>query len=71
MTQYMVDISKIQQLISEDSRSLYQIAKDADLDYALLHRLVNGKVKKNVWLDTAFKLADVLGVDVNEFRKEE
>ena len=66
----MVDISKIQQLISEDPRSLYQIAKDADLDYALIHRLIKGKVKKNIWLGTAFKLADVLGVDVNEFRKE-
>lgn len=66
----MVDISKIQQLIGEDPRSLYQIAKDADLDYALLHRLIKGKVKKNIWLETAFKLADALGVDINEFRED-
>lgn len=62
-------ISKIVKLINNDTRSLYQLAKDADVDYALLHRLVNGKVKKNIWLDTAFKLADALNVDVNEFRE--
>lgn len=63
-------IAKIVELINKDERSLYKIAKDAGVDYALLHRLVNGKVKKNIWMDTAFKLADTLGVDVNEFREE-
>lgn len=63
-------IIKINELIKNDSRSLYKLAKDAGVDYALLHRLTNGKVKKNIWLDTAFKLADALGVDINEFREE-
>lgn len=63
-------IEKIKILISKDERSLYQLAKDSELDYALLHRIVNGKVKKNIWLDTAFKLADTLGVDINEFREK-
>ena len=62
-------ITKIVELINNDTRSLYQLAKDAEVDYSLLHRLVNGKVKKNIWLDTAFKLADALGVDINEFRE--
>ena len=64
----MCSIEKIKTLIGKDERSLYRLAKDAGVDYALLHRLVSGKVKKNIWLDTAFKLADALGVDVNEFR---
>lgn len=64
-------INRIVKLIKEDPRTLYQLAKDAKVDYALLHRLVNGKVKKNIWLDTAFKLADALGVDINEFREGE
>lgn len=62
-------ISRIVELIKNDSRTLYQLSKDSGIDYALLHRLVNGKVKKNIWLDTAFKLADALKVDVNEFRE--
>ena len=66
----MINIKKIIQLINNDSRSLYQIAKDAGIDYALIHRIMSGKTKKNIWLDTAFKLADALGVDVNEFREE-
>lgn len=66
----MVDLNKITTLIKNDERTLYAIAKDAGVDYALVHRLVNGKVKKDVWMGTAFKLADALGVDVNEFRSE-
>lgn len=64
-------IKNIIKIIKKDSRTLYQLAKDAGVDYALIHRLVNGKVKKNIWLDTAFKLADALGVDINEFREDE
>lgn len=63
-------VKRIITLIKSDERSLYQLSREAGLDYALLHRLVNGKVKKNIWLDTAFKLADALGVDINEFREE-
>lgn len=63
-------MERIIELISKDNRSLYKIAKDAGVDYALLHRIVTRKTKKHIWLDTAFKLADALGVDVNEFRKE-
>lgn len=66
----MVDIDKIIFLIEKDGRTLYRLSKDGGLDYALLHRLVNGKVKSTIRLDTAFKLADVLGVEVNEFRKK-
>lgn len=63
-------IDEIVKLINSDDRTMYQLAKEAGVDYALIHRLVNGKVKKNIWLDTAFKLADALGVDINEFREE-
>ncbi len=62
-------MKKIIYYIEKDERTLYQLAKDANVDYALLHRIVNGKTKKNIWLDTAFKLADALGVDVNDFRE--
>lgn len=58
-------------LINKDERNLYQLSKDADVNYALIHRIMSGKTKKNIWLDTAFKLADALGVDVNEFREVE
>lgn len=34
-----------------------------------LYRFLSGK-RKEVYLSTAFNLADTLGVDVNEFREE-
>lgn len=64
-------LKKIIQLIEKDERSTYRLAKDAEVDYAILHRLVNGKVKKNIWLDTAFKLADALDIDINQFRNDD
>ena len=63
-------LDKIKSLIIKDGRSLYAIAKEADLDYSLIHNICSGRTKKTIRLDTAFKLADGLGVDVNEFRKE-
>lgn len=62
-------IDYIAQLVEEDARTLYQIAKDAGVDYALLYRLTHGKVKRDIYLSTAFKLADALGVSVEEFRE--
>ncbi|MGX7108328.1 helix-turn-helix domain-containing protein [Facklamia miroungae] len=63
-------MDRLKELIKKDGRSLYQIAKSSGLAYSLIHNVVNGKTKNTIQLDTAFKLADALGVDVNEFREE-
>lgn len=60
-------LEKIKNLIKADNRTLYRLSKDSGLEYSLLHNLINNN-KKGIRLDTAFKLADALGVDVNAFR---
>ncbi|MGF3075704.1 helix-turn-helix domain-containing protein [Facklamia sp. P12955] len=64
-------LNKIKKIIIDDGRSIYEIAKKSGLTYSLVHNIVNGKTKKTIRLETAFKLADALGVDVNEFREKE
>lgn len=64
-------LSKLTELIKKDKRSLYRLAKDSGVEYSLIHNIVNSKNKHSIRLDTAFKLADALGVDVNEFREVE
>lgn len=64
-------LNKIIRLIEESEKTIYQIAKEAGVDYALVHRIIHNKTKNTIRLDTAFKLADAIGVDINEFREEQ
>lgn len=64
-------LSKLKDIIKKDKRNLYRLSKDAGVEYSLVHNIVNSKTKHSIRLDTAFKLADALGVDVNEFREVE
>ncbi len=45
--------------IVEDGRSLYRIAKEAEVPYSVLHRFATG-LRDNVTLDVASKIAEVL-----------
>lgn len=56
-------------LINESTKSRYQISKETSIAASNLSRIVHGK-QHDITLDTAFKLADSLGVDINEFREE-
>lgn len=47
----------------------YEVAKRAGLTRQAIYAIRDGR-KKDITLTTAFKLADALGIDVNEFRKE-
>lgn len=62
-------MKQIIKLINESTKSRYQISKETGIPAATLSRIVHGK-QKNIELRNAFKLADSLGVDINEFRKE-
>lgn len=66
----IVLITKIQTLIKQSGKTPYRISKDSGLDKTTLYRLAKGE-KKSIELRTAFKLADALGVDINDFRKED
>lgn len=60
---------KLQHLVFESEKNIHQIAKDIGISHTTLSRIVNGN-QTDMKLSTAFKLADALGVDINEFRKE-
>lgn len=66
----MIIIEKVIILINESTKSRYQISKETGIPAATLSRIVNGQ-QKNMELNTAFKLADALGVDINTFREDE
>lgn len=61
---------KIVQLIDESPLSRNQIAKAVGVNHSVINRIYSGETK-DMKMSTAFKLADVLGVDVNEFRKQD
>lgn len=69
-----VDISmklngKIQHLVSVSGKTANQISKETGINHTSLYRLMDG-TNKDMRLSTAFKLADALGVDINEFKEE-
>ena len=64
-----MDKEKLKQLIIQSGKSINAIQVEADMKAGALYRLLSGQ-HKDVTLTTAFKLADALGVDINEFREE-
>ena len=66
----MINKDNMQELIIDSDRSLNEIGKEIGISHATLSRIVNGN-QKDMKLSTAFKLADALGVDINEFREDE
>lgn len=64
-----MDKEKLKQLIKQSGKSINAIQVEADMKAGALYRLLSEK-HKDVTLTTAFKLADALSVDINEFREE-
>lgn len=63
-----MNTEKIKQLIENSKLSKHQIAEKTGVNHSVIYRLCSGETKE-IKITTAFKLADVLGVDVNEFRR--
>lgn len=63
-------MNKFSELVKKSQFTPRQLAIKAGVTTQTVYDWMNGK-KTNPTLDTAFKLADTLGVDINEFRKEE
>ncbi|WP_417882751.1 helix-turn-helix domain-containing protein [Aerococcus kribbianus] len=59
---------KIQHIVDSKDISPYQLSKKMGVSPTQVHKILTGK-SKDMKLSTAFKLADALGVDINEFRK--
>lgn len=61
--------NKLQHLVSDSGKSANKISKEVGVSHTTINRLLDG-TNKDMKLSTAFKLADALEIDVNEFREE-
>lgn len=60
---------KLQHIVDLNGVNPHQLSKKMEVSPTQVHKILTGK-SKDMKLSTAFKLADALGVDINEFREE-
>ena len=65
----MLDRNIIKQIIVNSGLTKRQVALKAGINVQNLYNFLNGRLK-SMDVNTAFKLADALDVDINEFREE-
>ena len=65
-----MNVKKLNKLVEQSGKTIRQLQIEADLNSGQLYRILSG-VTKDITLTTAFKLADALKCDVNDFRKDE
>lgn len=65
----MISKNKLQHIVLENKTNALQLSKKIGVSHTTISRLLNGE-RSDMKLSTAFKLADALDVDVNEFREE-
>ena len=63
----MMNRIKLKYLVEQSGKTIHQIQNEAEMTSGSLYKLLSGD-SKDIELKRAFKLADALGVDVNEFR---
>lgn len=61
---------KLQHIVDLKGINPYQLSQRMGVSPTQVHKILTGK-SKDMKLSTAFKLADALGVDINEFREDE
>lgn len=62
-----MNVKKLNELVEQSGKTIRQIQIEAGLNSGQLYRILSG-VTKDITLTTAFKLADALKCDVNDFR---
>ena len=66
----MLDRNIIKQIIVNSGLTKRQVALKAGINVQNLYNFLNGRLE-SMDVNTAFKLADALDVDINKFREEE
>ncbi|MCZ0717857.1 helix-turn-helix domain-containing protein [Aerococcus kribbianus] len=61
---------KIKELLQKSGKTLNKISTETGIVHSKLYKIKNGQ-QQGLKLQDAFKLADALGVDINEFREED
>lgn len=64
-----ITIKNLNKLMKEKGLTPFKLGKKAGVNHAMIYKLLQGK-QKDLMLSTAFKLADALEVDINDFREE-
>lgn len=64
-----MNTKKIKELIDNSKLTRHQIAQRVGVNHSVIYKIYDGTTKE-IKISTAFKLADALGVDINEFREE-
>lgn len=59
----------IEQRLQEMNKTTYWLATETGITRQTFSLIKHGKIKQ-IYLQKAFKIADVLEIDVNDFRKE-
>ena len=65
----MLDRNKIKKIIVNSGLTKRQVALKAGINVQNLYNFLNGRLE-SMDVNTAFKLADALDVDINKFREE-
>lgn len=65
-----MNTKKIKELMDNAELTRHQIAQKVGVNHSVIYKIYNGSTKE-IKISTAFKLADALGVDINEFREDE
>lgn len=59
----------IERILKEKNMTVYELSKRSGVNRQHLYAMRDGRIK-SMTLDFAFRIADALEVDINEFRKE-
>lgn len=60
--------AELRRAIRRSGLTLYRVAKNAGLPYAVVHRFMRGE--RDVYLETASRLAESLGLELKPKRKK-
>lgn len=60
-------MQNLKKIVYEKGKTLTWLAKELNVSRARITMMLN---QDDMMLSTAFKIADLLGIDINEFRKE-
>ena len=62
----------LRQVFAADGRSIFQLARDADVPYPVMYRFIKGDKngrKQSLTLETADKLAEAMGLELRPKKK--
>ncbi|WP_022795755.1 helix-turn-helix domain-containing protein [Bavariicoccus seileri] len=63
-------MNKLKKLVLKNGITPYKLSKKTGIDHSTIYRLISGE-QEDILLQKAFRIADALGVDINDLREDE